>query len=180
EAATSGPIPIDDRGSSEPIGMDRFTLFVIRRGQQYGVRIYDPENPARQSFGGVQWFPIDIKYRVQATFVPADTIQQIMVTNILGMAEESACPGYVTFTLGGQDYRLYPVAPNAEHEFFFMFRDATNGQSTYPAGRYLYAAPPRNGHITLDFNKCYSPPCAFTEYATCTLPPPQNHLPIPI
>jgi uncharacterized protein (DUF1684 family) len=176
----SSPIPVSAGGSSKPITVGRLTVYAIRRGDQYAVRIYDPNNSARQAFQGVEWFPIDEQYCIQASFTPLDKTTTISVTNILGMTEESHCPGFVTFILRGQEYRLYPVAPTAQDRFFFMFRDTTSGEETYPAGRYLYADPPRNNLTTLDFNKAYSPPCAFTDYATCTLPPPQNHLPIPI
>jgi len=176
----SRPIPVSLGGSSKPIMVNRLTLFVIRRGQQYAVRIYDPDNSARQAFQGVEWFPIDEQYCIQASFTPLARANTISITNILGMTEESRCPGFVTFTLHGQEYRLYPVTPTDQDRFFFMFRDTTNGEQTYSAGRYLYADPPQNGLTTLDFNKAYSPPCAFTDFATCTLPPRQNHLPIPI
>jgi len=180
QPVTSCPIPLTQGNSSTPITVGRLTLFVIRRGQQYAVRIYDPDNPARHAFSGVEWFPIENQYCVQASFTPLDTANTIPITNILGMTEESRCPGFVTFTLHGQEYRLYPVAASAQDRLFFMFRDTTNGEETYPAGRYLYADPPHDGVTTLDFNKAYSPPCAFTDYATCTLPPRQNQLPIPI
>jgi uncharacterized protein (DUF1684 family) len=87
-------------------------------------------------------------------------------------------PGCAIFTLDGQECRLDALAD--PHGLAFYFRDTTNGDTTYPAGRYLKAAPPQDGHLTLDFNRAYSPPCAFTAFATCTLPPPQNHLPLPI
>ena len=180
QPVTSSLIPVNTGSSSKPITIGRLTVYVVRRGDQYAVRIYDPDNPARHAFSGVKWFPIDEQYCVQASFTPLEETNTISITNILGMTEESRCPGFVTFTLHGQEYRLYPVAPTDQDRLLFMFRDPTNGEITYPAGRYLYADPPQNGLTTLDFNKAYSPPCAFTDYATCTLPPPQNHLPIPI
>jgi uncharacterized protein (DUF1684 family) len=88
-------------------------------------------------------------------------------------------PGYVEFTLDGRSLRLEPVIeePGAD-ELFYIFRDQTAGKETYPAGRFLYSAMPKQGAVVLDFNKAYSPPCAFTAYATCPLPPPQNRLPV--
>jgi uncharacterized protein (DUF1684 family) len=79
--------------------------------------------------------------------------------------------------LHGQDLRLYPVLeePGAK-ELFFIFRDQTSGKETYGAGRFLYSALPREGTVVLDFNKAYNPPCAFTPYATCPLPPKENRL----
>jgi uncharacterized protein (DUF1684 family) len=133
----SRPIPVSGGSSSKPITVNRLTVFVIRRGDQYAVRIYDPDNPARQAFNGVEWFPVDEQYCIQASFTPFDTTNTISIMNILGMAEESHSPGFVSFTLHGQDYRLYPVAATAQDRFFFMFCDTTNGELTYPAGRYL-------------------------------------------
>jgi uncharacterized protein (DUF1684 family) len=89
-------------------------------------------------------------------------------------------PGYVVFQLDGRELRLEPVIEEGENELFFIFRDQTAGKETYPAGRFLYADLPRDGKVVLDFNKAYNPPCAFTPYATCPLPPKQNHLPVRI
>jgi uncharacterized protein (DUF1684 family) len=180
QPVTSAHIPIDEDGSSGLIGIGRLKAFVIRRGPHYGLRIYDPESPARRSFGGVRWFPVDRSYCIQARFVPASEPATLPVSNVMGLPIEATSPGYVTFELGGRALSLHPVASNPGERLFFMFRDPTNGVQTYPAGRYLYADPPDGGVVTLDFNKAYSPPCVFTPFATCMLPPEQNRLPLPI
>src|SRR5437867_6133752 len=90
-------VSIPKNGSSRPITVGRLTLYVIQRGEMYGVRIYDPESSARWTFTGVRWFPIDEHYCFQATFVPFDDVNGIAITNILGMTEDSPCPGYVRF-----------------------------------------------------------------------------------
>jgi uncharacterized protein (DUF1684 family) len=100
----------------------------------------------------------------------------IPVPNILGETENEASPGYVEFTLNGHIYRLDPVTEDGT--LFFIFKDLTAGKETYPPGRFLNTPMPVNGEVTLDFNKAYNPPCAFTPYATCPLPPPQNILAI--
>ena len=99
---------------------------------------------------------------------------------MLGDVLEMPSPGHVEFTLRGRALRLDPVLEGDAPELFFIFRDLTAGKTTYGAGRFLYADPPRDGVITLDFNKAYSPPCAFTDFATCPLPPRQNRLALAI
>lgn len=98
--------------------------------------------------------------------------------NILGMVEDLPCPGFAEFHLDGVTVRLEPVLEG--EELFFIFKDLTSGRETYPPGRFLYAALPKNGSVVLDFNKAYNPPCAFTPYATCPLPPKPNHIAVPI
>ena len=97
---------------------------------------------------------------------------------MIGVPQEMTSPGYVEFPLRGQTVRLMPAAEG--EELWFIFRDATSGKTTYPGGRFLYAAGPRDGKVILDFNKAYNPPCAFTPYATCPLPPRENRLKVAI
>ena len=159
----------------------RLTLHVIERGGRYGIRLKDRESALLKEFGGLRWFPVREDYRVEARFVPHASPMKIAVPNILGQVEELPSPGYAAFTIGGREVRLDPVLeePGAT-ELFFIFRDQTTGKQTYPAGRFLYAPMPKDGRVTLDFNKAYSPPCAFTPYATCPLPPKQNRLSVRI
>jgi uncharacterized protein (DUF1684 family) len=168
----------DADGAPDQVGMGSLTLLVIRRGARVGVRVKDARSPARTAFGGRRWYAADEAYRLQATFVPYDPQRLLVVSNVLGDVEDKPSPGYACFILDRQEFRLDALPdPNG---LVFYFRDATNGETTYPAGRYLKSAPPRDGQITLDFNRAYNPPCAFTAFATCTLPPPQNRLPLPI
>jgi len=159
----------------------RLTLHVIERGGRYGIRLKDRESALLKEFGGLRWFPVREDYRVEARSVPHASPMKIAVPNILGQVEELPSPGYAAFTIGGREVRLDPVLeePGAT-ELFFIFRDQTTGKQTYPAGRFLYAPMPKDGRVTLDFNKAYSPPCAFTPYATCPLPPKQNRLSVRI
>jgi uncharacterized protein (DUF1684 family) len=159
----------------------RLTLHVIERGGRYGIRLKDRQSALLKEFTGLRWFPVQEDYRVEGRFVPYASAKTIAVPNILGQVEEMPSPGYVAFTIGGREVRLDPVLeePGAT-ELFFIFRDQTTGKETYPAGRFLYAAMPKDGRVTLDFNKAYSPPCAFTPFATCPLPPKQNRLPVRI
>ncbi len=154
---------------------------IIKRGGRYGVRLRDPNNAARRDFSGLRYFPISERYRLQAKFVPYDPPKQIPITNVLGMTEPEKCPGYAEFTLNGARYRLEPVIEDDEpSQLFFIFRDLTSDRESYGSGRFLYADFPKDGQVTLDFNKAYNPPCAFTAFATCPLPPRQNRLPVRI
>ena len=159
----------------------RLTLHVIERGGRYGIRLKDRESALLKEFKGLRWFPVQEDYRIEARFVPYTPPKTIPVPNILGQVEDLPSPGYAAFTIGGREVHLDPVLeePGAT-ELFFIFRDETSHKETYPAGRFLYAPMPKDGRVTLDFNKAYSPPCAFTPHATCPLPPKQNRLPVRI
>jgi uncharacterized protein (DUF1684 family) len=151
-------------------------MFVIQRGNRFGVRLKNKNSESRKTFTGLKYFPVNDAYRVVAKFVPYDPPMTIAVPNILGDTEQEPSPGYVEFMLNGQKCRLDPVSEG--DELVFIFRDLTSGKETYPSGRFLFTAMPKNGEVALDFNKAVNPPCAFTPFATCPLPPKQNHLPI--
>lgn len=163
--------------SSDVLKVGRLSLFAIRRGERLGIRLKDPDSEYRRGFHGLEYFPADEAWRVTARFVAEP--KKIPILNVLGQTEESECPGYAVFRLAGQEERLYPILeePGAK-ELFYIFKDQTSGKETYGAGRFLYSDLPRDGKVVLDFNKAYNPPCSFTPYATCPLPPPENRLPI--
>jgi uncharacterized protein (DUF1684 family) len=161
--------------SNDFLKVGRLSLFVIQRGDRYGIRLKDPESAYLREFHGLEYFPADEAYRITARFVSEP--RKIPILNVLGQTEQDECPGYAAFRLHGRDVRLYPVLeePDAK-ELFFIFRDQTSGKETYGAGRFLYSELPHDGKVVLDFNKAYNPPCAFTPYATCPLPPKENRL----
>jgi hypothetical protein len=166
-----------DSGDLAKVG--RLSLFVIKRGEKYGIRLKDPDSEYRRKFHGIESFPTNPEYRVTAKWVAEPS--KIPILNVLGQTEEMQSPGYAVFQLHGHEYRLRPVleAPDAQ-ELFFIFRDQTSAKETYGAGRFLYSELPKDGHVVLDFNKAYNPPCAFTPYATCPLPPPENRLAVKV
>jgi uncharacterized protein (DUF1684 family) len=168
-------------GDYDVVTTGSVTLFVIKRGERYGVRVRDANSKERREFAGLRWFPIREQYKVTARFTPHATATSIMIANVLGAVEPWPTPGTVVFTLNGRELTLHPVldGPDAT-ELFFVFRDGTTGSETYPGGRFLYAAMPKNGEVLLDFNRAESPPCAFTAFATCPLPPKSNTLPVRI
>jgi uncharacterized protein len=170
------PLRTDADGEPDLVTLGDLTMFVIRRGDRFAIRARDRSNPARAEFAGRHWFPIDEAYCVAARFTPHAAPTTFAIQTILGTVEDRDSPGRLTFALGGQEHRLDALVEG--DKLFIIFRDQTSGETTYPAGRYLKAAMPRDGVVTLDFNRAYSPPCAFTDFATCPLPPPQNRLPI--
>ncbi len=167
----------DSSGDPDVLSLGRLTFYIIERGGRLGVRLRDPESPQRKAFTGLTWFPVSEPYRIVAKFVPAATPRSIPVPNILGQTIDMPSPGRAVFTLRGKELGLDAVLeePDAK-ELFFIFRDQTSGKETYPGGRFLYTELPKDGTVVLDFNKAYSPPCAFTPHATCPLPPQQNRL----
>lgn len=171
------PLRADSTGQPDVLELGRLSLHVIERGGRYGVRLKDRESPGRKAFSGLKWFEIDERYRVVARFVKHGEMKPLKVPNVLGESTTMPSPGYAEFTLGGKSLRLDGVLeePGAE-ELFFILKDETSGRETYGGGRFLYSELPKEGKVILDFNKAYSPPCAFTAYATCPLPPPQNRL----
>jgi uncharacterized protein len=170
--------PVDD---APPLAVGDLRMFIIQREDRFGIRMRDLKNAARTGFAGLTFYPVRPSYRIRARFVPYDPPKQVLVPNVLGQAPEMTSPGYVTFVLNGRPLRLEPVYETDERkDLFFIFKDETSRDTTYPAGRFLHASLPRNRFVTLDFNKAYNPPCAFTDFATCPLPTKANRLPVRI
>lgn len=184
EAPAGKPIELkNDTEADGPtvIGLGTMSFQVIKRNERFGVRVKDPESDARKHFAGIDYFPVDPKWRVVARYEPYDPPKKIPITNVIGMTAEETSPGALVFEVGGKTHRLDPILEAGSEELFIIFRDQTSADATYPAGRYLYAAKPgADGSVVVDFNKAYNPPCAFTEFATCPLPPLQNKLPFRI
>ena len=168
-------------GTYDVVEVSSVRFFVIKRGDRYGVRVRDLNSPGRRDFGGLRWYPIREHWRVTGRFIRHPKPTSIMIANVLGAVEPWPSPGKVLFTVNGRELTLHPVldGPGAK-ELFFIFRDGTTGSGTYPGGRVLYSEMPKNGQVVLDFNKAESPPCAFTAFATCPLPPKENALPVQI
>ncbi len=169
----------DESGPAEVLRYGRIAMMVIKRGKRYAIRAKDKESQYRKDFKGLDWYPVKEEFRVTAKFVSHQKI--VPVPNVLGEIENSPSPGYAVFTLAGKEYKLVPILeePDAK-ELFYIIKDGTSGKETYPAGRFLYSEMPKDGHVVLDFNKAYNPPCAFTPYATCPLPPKENQLTVRI
>lgn len=154
-------------------------LTIIKRMDRMGVRMRDPDAATRRNFTGCKWFPVSQTWRVKAKWVAYPEPKKIKITNILGMMDEEPSPGYAEFAIKGKTLRLEPVEDD-DGGLSFMFKDATSGNTTYAPGRFLDADKPKDGVVVLDFNQAYNPPCAFTAFATCPLPPRQNTLAIAV
>ena len=152
---------------------------VIKRSGRYGLRVRDKNSVARLQFKGLDWFPAQASFRVVATFTPYEKQTEMTIMNVLGNELKMKTPGMLSFTLKGQKFELRPVIED-DKKLFIIFRDLTAGKTTYAAGRYLYAELPKDGKVVLDFNRAENPPCAFTKFATCPLPPRQNYMKIAI
>lgn len=157
------------------------TLQIIKRGDKFALRVKDSQNPDRLNFKGTEFYPADLKWRLDAQFEPYNPPKPMPITNVLGMESSESSPGAVKFEVDGKGYRLDAITEKGERHLFIIISDKTSGRETYPAGRYLYVDPPdASGRMIIDFNKAFSPPCAFTKFATCPLPPKQNRLPFAI
>lgn len=175
ESFEQAQLQLPDAEGRHAVVLGDVSFHLLRRGNRLGLRVRDRNSHERRSFGGLKWFDIEPGFRVEAKFVVDPG--KVPVANIIGLIHEYESPGYVTFTRDGAPARLRPVYETAKKaDLFFIFRDATSGRSTYPAGRFLHTPLPVDGEVDLDFNRAYSPPCAFTEHATCPLPPQENWL----
>jgi uncharacterized protein (DUF1684 family) len=153
---------------------------LMQRGDLFFVRVKDPEAPSRLRFTSLEYFPVDPAWRIAARFEPFHPARTTVHLYDIGESGPRVVPGRVHFQVGGQALSLEPVLEEDSHRLYFVFSDTTNLGDTYPTGRFLYAAPPADGEVILDFNTAFNPPCAFTDYATCPVTPAYNRLPIAI
>lgn len=152
-------------------------FIVIDRGGRKALRVRDSEAETRTQFAGIESFPVDASWRITADWIPFDPPQTLETANVIGQMERYPVPGKAVFEREGRRHELLPVIEvPGDTQLFLIFADGTSGRETYGAARFLYADPPRDGRIVLDFNKAYNPPCAFTAFATCPLAPPENRL----
>ena len=154
---------------------------LIERGGRTGLRIWDTQAPTRSGFKGLTWFDVDPAWRLEGRWVAHDPPRTIEVATVLNTVEPMRNPGAVHFERDGKTFVLEALAEPGDEQLFFIFADRSNRRDTYGAGRYLYAAlPDSEGRVILDFNRAYNPPCAYTAWATCPLPPPENRLDLPV
>jgi hypothetical protein len=172
----------DAKADEEPTVLEHGSLsfFAIRRGDRLGIRVKDSEAATLKAFHGLDYYPLDRKWRIAARFEAAAQPKPIPIPNALGFDEPILSPGHVVFTLDGVEHRLLALDDTGDGRLFLVFGDKTNGKETYGGGRFLYTDPPQGGRVELDFNRSYNPPCVFTPYATCPLPPRENRLPFRI
>jgi uncharacterized protein len=166
------------RVGDEPFQIGRTWIQLITRSELVGLRLWDPQNARKRKFQGLRWFDVKDDYRVRGRLIPGASPAKVKIANVLGQVNDYVSPGVVEFELRGRKLAITPVFETPKQdELFYIFKDGTSGKTTYGAGRFLYSAlPGPDGTVILDFNRAYSPPCAFTDFATCPLPPAQNRL----
>ena len=169
----------DEKGKPTEIHTGTQTFYLIKREERFGIRLKDSNSEARRNFKGQRWFPVDESYKVTARLEAFPEPKEVMIPNVLGGNFKMKSPGILKFSLKGKEYSLQPV-DEGDGTLFIIFRDNSSQNETYKSGRFLYADKPVNGEAVLDFNKAENPPCAFTSFATCPLPPPQNNLEVEI
>jgi len=180
----------DSRGAQKTLSYDdqnptilqagSVSFYAMRRGDRFAIRAKDSESPVRKNFRGMQYFPINPAFHFQANLIP--DVKKIPILNILGQTDQEESPGLVEFRYQGHPYRLRPIYEDTTQgrTLYFVFKDTTNRTKTYQAGRMLNTPLAVSGIVDLDFNRAYTPPCTFTPYATCPLPPKENRLPFAV
>jgi uncharacterized protein len=176
QPVTEMAVKPDSSGEPTMLQLGSLSFHVIQRGERLGVRVKDSRSEALAAFHGLEFFPVQPAWKVTARFEPYNPPKQVPIPNILGDVEDNPSPGAVVFDWNGRTYRMDALEGGDEGELFLIFADQTNGKETYGAGRFLYTDPPKDGKVVVDFNKAYNPPCAYTAFATCPLPPSQNRL----
>jgi hypothetical protein len=185
QPAAGVKLPAKDlKPDTDILALGTVKFFVIQRGDKFAIRVKDSEAPTRKEFTHLSWYPVDPTWHIVAKYTPWDKPHKLTFNTVIdGLTEDDTSPGYVTFSVAGKEYRLEPSADG--NDLSFIYRDLTSGKATYGAGRFLDTTAPKTGlkkegSVVLDFNEAYNPPCVYTAYATCPLPPPQNRLTLDI
>ena len=169
-----------EKPTTVSFGTTRFYL-VDRAGGKKGLRIKDSKAETRTHFLGLDYYPVDPSWHIEARWVAFDPPHTLEIPNVLGTIDKITVPGKAVFEHEGKTFELLPVLETEDaDELFYIIADKTSGKETYGAGRFFYSAMPKDGKVVLDFNKAYNPPCAFTPYATCPLAPPENRMPVAV
>jgi uncharacterized protein len=170
-----------DTSGADKIVVGSRAFIIIERSGKFALRMWDADAPARKTFTDIERYPVSQRWRIEARWVPYAVPKKVTIETVVpGITEEGVVTGAAVFAVDGKEQRLEPVVTDSVSDYFFVVGDATNGRETYGGGRFLDAAPPRNGTIVLDFNKMTNPPCTFSSFATCPRPLPENRLSIRI
>jgi uncharacterized protein (DUF1684 family) len=177
---TTAKLQPDISGKATVVELGSLRISVIVRGQRIGIRLRDVDSEQAKNYRGPVFFPLDLSYRVTATWVPSDGKKTVDVPNVLGDTTPTPVAGTVVFKINGQEAHLTDLGGDPAKGLSFVFSDLTSKTDTYPGGRFLETDPVVNGTVVIDFNRAYSPPCAVTPYATCPLAPKENRLAVAI
>lgn len=171
----------DKQENTTILNYNSLSWYIIKRGHLTGIRLKDSEHPNLKNFKGVEHYPISKNWRIKARLEKYETPKKLMIPNVLGQVEQAPCPGSLVFQIDGTEYRLDPIGDENSESYWILYADLTNEDETYGAGRFLYVdAVDADGYTYIDFNKTYNPPCVFSPFATCPLPPLQNRLNVKI
>lgn len=177
EAVSEAQLADDLSGEPTVIDLGSLRMYVIRRGERLGLRVRDRASPGLARFRGMDHFPIDPAWRLDGRLEPAAAGRTIEIVDVTGAVSHDLTPGQVAFERDGATWRIDALPGGDDGTLWLVFGDATNGRETYGGGRYLYTEPVADdGSVVSDFNLAYNPPCVFSPYATCPLPPAQNRL----
>jgi len=168
----------DADGAPDTLSLGHIKLLLLKRDERYALRLKDNNSRIRKDFAGLSWYPVDERWRVKARLIPPTQPRNLVYDTIIGGQDELDSAGYLVFEFEGKEYHL--EAAGRGKDLSLVFRDGTSGKTTYGSARFLSAKVEADGTAILDFNKAYNPPCSFTPYATCPLPPPQNRLSLAI
>ena len=171
--------PAESGGKPSLVSSGTVSFFVIERGGRKALRVRDSAAERRTHFLGIDHFPVDPSWRIEADWIPFAEPRRIPIADVIGNTSDETTPGKAVFQRDGRTYELWPIVDAPDKTLFFIFSDSAGGGATYMM-RFLDAEPPKDGKVVLDFNLATNPPCAFTPFATCPLPPGQNHLPIAV
>jgi uncharacterized protein len=184
--ASEATLFADDAQNPSKLTIGTVAIIIIHRDERYALRVKDTQAPSRSTFHGLSWYAPDENYRIHAKWIPYTPPKVLDIPTILGTVSKLPAPGAAEFAIDGKTVRLEPVLESPDSkELFFILRDTTSKTTTYGGGRFLYTELPDHGvaqpgEVVLDFNRLINPPCAFTAFATCPLPPMQNRLPVAI
>lgn len=165
----------DSSGSPTEITFENLTMMLIEREDGLGIRLWDNQRPERVAFSGRRWYPINDRYLVKGYYETYQEELDLTMSRKNGTDLHQQAQGQVIFQLDGRDHNLVAFEQE-DGSLFTLFLDQTSGKESYAAGRYLVINPPKEKMVEIDFNRAYNPPCAFTDFATCPLPPAQNRL----
>lgn len=162
----------DNQGNPDVLELNDLRMWVIKRGERYGIRMRDYNAPAYKEYKGLEFFPPSEKFRIKGNFVPYDKEKIIEITTVAGTKAEMISPGSILFFMDGKEYRLEAFKADEQNtKLFIVFKDLTNGEMTYEKGRFMTVDVLENGKVDLNFNRATNPPCNYTPYATCPVPP---------
>jgi uncharacterized protein (DUF1684 family) len=178
--ATTAKLDADVTGHPSVIELGTLRMHVIQRGERVGIRVKDLDSQAVKKYRGPEFYPLNPAFRVTAAWIPSDGKKMVDVPNVLGDVTPTPVAGEARFKIDGQDFALQALGGDPQRGLFFIFKDLTSKDETYPPGRFLDTGAVVDNTVVLDFNEAYNPPCAVTPYATCPLPPKENRLAVAI